>query len=122
MNPAHDAAADFAARRKREQRRHHARRPKKIGDVLARLITTRGYGRIQADGEMIAAWQSAVGQPLAAFTRPGQIRRGKLEVTVSNSTIVQELGFQKELILSALQVELPNARIRDLKFRIGEVT
>ena len=49
MQPAQDAAADFLARRDREQRRHYARKPKKIADVLAQLITARGYGRIQAD-------------------------------------------------------------------------
>jgi predicted nucleic acid-binding Zn ribbon protein len=122
MDPANNAAADFAARRQREQRRHYAKRPKKIGDVLAQLITARGYGRIQADAELVAAWSSAAGQPLARFTRPGQVRRGVLEVTVSNSTIVQELTFQKERILTALQAELSHAHIRDLRFRIGAVT
>jgi predicted nucleic acid-binding Zn ribbon protein len=122
MNPVYDAAADFAARRERERRRHYAKRPKKIGDVLAQLITTRGYGRVQADAELVATWESTVGLPLARFTRPGQVRRGVLEITVSNSTIVQELTFQKERILAALQAELSGARIRDMRFRIGAVT
>ena len=121
MTSANDAAADFAARREREQRRHYARRPKKIADVLAQLITARGYGRIQADGEIHAAWQAAVGVPLARFTRPGRVRRGQLEVTVTNSTIVQELTFEKQRILAALQAEVPQVRIRDLRFRIGTI-
>jgi predicted nucleic acid-binding Zn ribbon protein len=116
-NPA-NAAADFAARREREQRRHYARRPKKIADVLAQLITARGYGRIQADGEIHTAWQTAAGVTLARFTRPGRVRRGQLEITVTNSTIVQELTFEKQRILAALQAEVPQARIRDLRFRI----
>jgi predicted nucleic acid-binding Zn ribbon protein len=58
---------------------------------------------------------------LARFTRPGQVRRGVLEVTVSNSTIVQELTFQKERILAVLRAKRPDARIRDLRFRIGSV-
>ena len=121
MKHANDAATDFAARREREQRRHYARRPKKIGDVLAQLITARGYGRIQADGEIHAAWQAAVGDSLAGFTRPGRVRRGQLEVTVSNSTTMQELSFEKQRILAALQAEIPHARIRDLRFRIGTI-
>jgi len=122
MQPASDAAADFVARRDREQRRHFARRPKKIGEVLAQLITARGYGRIQADADFTAAWQAAAGEALARFTRPGRVRRGQLEVTVDNSTIVQELTFQKQHILQALQAELPEARIRDLRFRLGPVS
>jgi predicted nucleic acid-binding Zn ribbon protein len=71
---------------------------------------------------MTAAWQRAVGQPLGRFTRPGRVRRGTWEITVSNSVIVQELGFQKQRILAALHEELPHVRIRDLRFRLGSVT
>ena len=121
MQNASDSAADFIARRGREQRRYYARRPKKIADVLAQLITARGYGRIQADAEFSAAWQQAAGPALARFTRPGQIRRGQLEVTVANSIIMQELSFQKQRILAAIQAELPEAGIRNLRFRLGPV-
>ena len=121
MQNADNAATDFIARRGREQRRHYARRPKKIADVLAQLITARGYGRIQADADFTAAWQEAAGPLLARFTRPGQIRRGQLEITVANSTIVQELTFQKQRILAALQAAMSDANIRDLRFRLGPV-
>jgi predicted nucleic acid-binding Zn ribbon protein len=120
--PAHNAAADFAARRDRERRRHYARRPKRIADVLAQLITARGYGRIQADADFAAAWQAAAGETLARYTRPGRLRRGLLEITVGNSTIIQELTFQKQRILADLQGQLPTARIRDLRFRIGAIS
>ena len=63
MHPAHQAAADFLARRDREQRRHYARKPKKIADVLAQLITARGYGRIQANADFTAAWQKPPARP-----------------------------------------------------------
>jgi predicted nucleic acid-binding Zn ribbon protein len=90
--------------------------------VLAQLITARGYGRIQADADFAAAWQAAAGDVLARYTCPGRLRRGVLEITVSNSTIVQELTFQKQRILSELQEQLPDARIRDLRFRIGVIS
>ncbi len=116
-----NAAADFHARREREQRRHYARRPKKIADVLAQLITARGYGRIQADADFAAAWRQAAGETIARYTRPGRLHRGRLEITVGNSTIVQELTFQKQRILAQLQTQLPDARIRGIRFRIGAV-
>ena len=43
-----------------------------------------------------AAWREAAGPLAAKYTRPGQLRRGTLEVVVANSTLVQELGFQKQ--------------------------
>jgi predicted nucleic acid-binding Zn ribbon protein len=114
-------AADYAARRDREQRRFHAREPKSIGKVLAQLITARGYGRIQASADFSAAWRTAVGDNLAKYSVPGRIRRGVLEVTVANSIIIQELTFQKQDIIQKLQTEFPDAKLRDLKLRIGNI-
>jgi predicted nucleic acid-binding Zn ribbon protein len=116
-----DSTADFDARREREQRRHYARKPKKISDVLAQLITARGYGRIQANSDFTAAWQTAVGPQLAKYTHPGRLRRGVLEVTAANSITVQELTFQKQVVLAQLQAEAPDAKIRDLRFRVGNI-
>jgi predicted nucleic acid-binding Zn ribbon protein len=121
MQPAQDATADFLARRDREQRRHYARKPKKIADVLAQLITARGYGRIQSNANLAAAWQQAAGTTISKFTRPGRIRRGTLEVTAGNSTIIQELTFQKQQILTKLQTAMPDASIRDIRFRVGSI-
>ena len=44
----------------------------------------------------------AAGPLVAKYTRPGQVRRGTLEVVVANSTLMQELGFQKRDLLDAL--------------------
>jgi len=117
-----DYAIDFAARRQREERRTYARRPKKIADVIAQLITQRGYGRIQANEELADVWAAAAGEPLASFSRPGKIRRGTLEITVTNSTIMQEFTFEKERILANLGQKLPDAKIRNLRFRVGTIT
>jgi predicted nucleic acid-binding Zn ribbon protein len=117
-----DETAEFAARRERERRRQFARRPKRIGDVLAQLITTRGYGRIEADGQLRAAWQAAAGEQLARSSRAGRLRRGKLDVLVADSTTMQELSFDKHNILARLREQLPDAAIRDIRFRIGAIS
>ena len=116
-----EAISDFAAHRNREVRRFHARKPKKIGDVLAQLITKRGYGRFQSIENLDAAWQAAAGEALARASRPGQLKRGVLEITVGNSTVVQELTFQKQPILATLRSQLPDTKIRDLRFRVGAI-
>jgi predicted nucleic acid-binding Zn ribbon protein len=113
--------SDFTTHRDREQRRFHARKPKKIGDVLAQVITARGYGRVQSIEHLAAAWQTAAGETLASSSRLGQLKRGVLEVTVNNSTVVQELTFQKQQILTTLRSELPDTKIRDLRFRVGAI-
>ena len=122
MQPIPDAAADFAARRDRERRRSYARRPKKISDVLAQLITQKGYGRVEANASLEAAWRTAAGDALARFSRPGQLHRGRLEVFVTNSTSIQEFTFQKQRILADLGRLVPDMPIRDLRFRVGPIT
>jgi predicted nucleic acid-binding Zn ribbon protein len=117
-----ETAAEFESRREREQRRHFARKPKKISDIVAQLITARGYGRIQANANFADAWQAAVGPALAKYTHPGRLRRGVLEVTAANSMTIQELTFEKQQLLARLRTELPDAKIRDLKFRVGSIT
>jgi len=113
--------ADFESRRQRARARYHARKPKPIGNIIAQLITARGYGRIQADANFTAAWRAAVGEALAKYTLPGRLRRGVLEITVANSMTVQELTFQKQHVLKKLRADLPDAKIRDLRFRIGSL-
>lgn len=120
MHPS-DATADFTIRRDREQRRHYARKPKKIGDVIAQVVTTRGYGRVQSLEQFASAWQAAVGEVLARSSRCGQLKRGMLEIRAGNSIVVQELTFQKQQILAALRAQLPDTKIRDLRIRVGAI-
>ncbi len=44
-----------------------------------------------------------------------------LEVFVENSTLLQELTFQKQSLLAAIAGRLPDQKIRDLKFRLGPI-
>ncbi len=96
-------------------------KPKPIGNIVAELLARRGYGRLQAADACGAAWQQAVGPALGGQTRAGQVRRGVLEVWVTNSTLVQELSFEKARLLSVLIELLPEEKIRDLKFRVGPI-
>ncbi len=95
--------------------------PKPIGNILSQLLARRGYAREQAAGLSAEAWQQAAGAELARQSRPGQVRRGVLEVRVATSTLVQELGFQKQQLLQRLGELLPDEKIRDLKFRVGSI-
>jgi hypothetical protein len=51
----------------------------------------------------------------------GAVRRGTLEVLVANSTLLQELGFQKKALLESLGQLLPDEKIQNLRFKVGNV-
>ena len=82
-------------------------------------MARRGYANEQSAAVQQEAWQAAAGPALARLTRVGLIRRGVLEVLVGNSSLLQELTFQKSSLLEKLKTQLPDAKLRDLRFRIG---
>ena len=97
-----------------------AKGPQPIGDILAQLMARRGFARVQSAAEIETAWRQAAGE-LARFTRVGPVRRGRLEVIVANSTVVQELSFRKPALVGDLARLLPDERIDDVRFRVGSV-
>ena len=98
-----------------------ARSPQTIGNVLSELMSRRGYARVQSAAAYDAAWHEAAGPLAAKYTRVGQLRRGTLEVIVANSTLVQELGFQKQTLLQSLAELLPDEGIKNIRFRTGNI-
>jgi predicted nucleic acid-binding Zn ribbon protein len=97
------------------------RGPETIGNILPELMARRGYARLQGAEQYAAAWAEAAGPLAAQYTRAGNLRCGKLEVVVANSTLMQELGFQKAGLLQSLARLLPDQGIKDLRFRLGVI-
>jgi len=95
--------------------------PKAMRDVLSQLLAKRGYAQVQTAATCDAAWREAVGKNLAADTRPGGVRRGVLEILVRNSASLHELGFIKAKIIKTLTKLVPEQKIRDLRFRVGNM-
>lgn len=98
-----------------------ARGPQTIGNVLSELMSRRGYARVQTAAGYEAAWREAAGPLAANYTRVGTLRRGMLEIVVANSTLVQELGFQKAELVKKLAELLPDDGIKNLRFRTGNI-
>jgi predicted nucleic acid-binding Zn ribbon protein len=95
--------------------------PQKISNILAELMARRGFARVQSTEAYEQAWRDAAGPLAAKYTQVGALKRGTLEVVVANSALVQELTFQKIAILQKLAAELPDEKIRNLRFRVGTI-
>jgi predicted nucleic acid-binding Zn ribbon protein len=104
-----------------DYRRKHIRipPPKPVRDVLSQLLARRGYAQIQTAATCEAAWRQAVGEKLAGHTRPGNVRRGVLEVLVRNSSVLQELSFIKAKAVKTLNQLVPEQQIKGVRFRVG---
>lgn len=112
---------DLAQRTAKHRRRFYAKEPKKLSDVMARIIARRGIGKQQSSEQLQTAWRTAAGPELAQFSRAIAVRHGKLEVLVASSLMMQEIGFARGRILAELQQKFPEAKINDLKLRVGKI-
>ncbi len=102
------------------ERRHRRKDPRKIADVLTDLFAQRGYAQVKAADDCQEAWAHIVGD-LKSVSHAGEVKRGVLQVMVSNSVIMQELTFRQEEVVTKLQRMLPQHRITSVRFRVGSV-
>ena len=120
-HPIPEQLEHLAQRAAQHRRRFHARQPKKLSDVMAQLVVKRGLGKKRSNEQLQAAWQAAAGPALGKFSQAVAVRRGKLEVLVASSLMMQEIGFARGHIVAELQQKLPEAKIEDLKLRVGPI-
>jgi predicted nucleic acid-binding Zn ribbon protein len=96
------------------------RGPERVGEVLSRLFTARGLGRLQERLRLERAWAEAAGPDIATHTRTIALRRGVLEVLVDNAVLLQELAhFHKRRLLEQLRRRLTGVSVTDVRFRAG---
>ena len=98
-----------------------SRHPQAIAEILAGLLAKRGYARELGTEELSTAWKNAAGELLAKHTRVGEVKRGVLEIVVANSMFMQELTFQKQIVLDKLIALVPEQKIKNLRFKVGAI-
>lgn len=90
-----------------------------LHDVLAELFRAlKIEGRMEY-GAVYKIWSEAVGEQIARNAYPAAFRGGTLFVNVASSPWMQELSFLKGKILEKLNSRLGNARLKDIRFKIG---
>ncbi len=92
----------------------------RIGDILSRALKKRHVPFQPGDRRLIDAWEAAVGQQIAAQSRPERIRRDTLVVTVRNSIWMQQLHFLKTELISKVNASPAGFSIKDIRFSIGQ--
>jgi hypothetical protein len=97
---------------------HSSAGPRSIGSIVSRLLARTGYDQQQAAGGLAAAWEQAAPEQFRGSSQPGLVRRGVLEVFVSHSALVQEMGFHKRGVIARLQEIVPAEGITDIRCRV----
>ena len=109
-------ASELVARRQIRRRA-----PKGASNLVSRLMAHRGIGQQESSNELAQAWEQVVDSRTAARTRVGNLKRGILEIHVDSPMTSQHLTFKKADLLQQLATVLPKAKLRDLRFRIGNI-
>ncbi len=97
----------------------HSGAPKRIGSLISQLMARRGYAQVFAAEGLQAALETEVGPAIAAAVKVGNIKRGVLNIYVTDSVTMQELAFRKRSLLKTLQAAQPDRVITDLRFHIS---
>jgi predicted nucleic acid-binding Zn ribbon protein len=96
--------------------------PRQIGDVLEGLLKKLGLQKKLQEARMVQDWPRIVGDKIARHSRPVAMKRKVLYVNVDSSVWLAELNnFFKGKILDKVNEELGEKRIRDIRFRIGDI-
>jgi predicted nucleic acid-binding Zn ribbon protein len=66
-------------------------------------------------------WDEALGARIASNARPTAFKGRLLLVSVSSSAWLQQLRFQKAEMIALVNAALGDARVEDIKFKIGAV-
>lgn len=102
-------------------RRRGSSGPKSLAEVLGELAADAGFAKVLSSAQFEAAWKEIVGPDIAAHTAISLPRRGRVDILVEHSVLLQELSFRKEELLSALRRKLPGKPISEIRFRLGKV-
>jgi len=101
-----------------DQRRIYARRPRTIDRLIPRIIARSGVAGTQASQELDSTWKQVAGKQWSNCTMAGPVRRGSLEVFVTDSMVLQELVFHQQDLLQQLNQKLPQTKISAFRFRV----
>lgn len=104
------------------RRRQWKRKPTQdAAAIVARVMNKRSVAGGLAAHKLTQIWQTAIGTIHGPQTQVVAVRRGVLEVIVANSSVHQQLVFQKKQILVKLNKADYATPIKDIRYRVGQI-
>ncbi len=91
------------------------RDPALFGDVLAKLIKTRGWQRPAAEATLFGSWEQVVGPDVAGHSRPVSLTDGELTVEAESATWATQLRLLNRSILTRIASVVGNNLVTKLR-------
>jgi predicted nucleic acid-binding Zn ribbon protein len=90
------------------------RDPQLFGDVLARLMKSRGWQRPAAEATVFGAWERVVGPEIAKHSRPVKLEDGELTVEAESTAWATQLRLLARSLLQRIAKEVGHNVVRKL--------
>ncbi|PKN19859.1 MAG: hypothetical protein CVU71_05690 [Deltaproteobacteria bacterium HGW-Deltaproteobacteria-6] len=101
------------------RRRYSKRQLQSIGDILLPALKKRGLAARPEESALFKLWPKAVGERIAAQTKPDGWREGTLFVKAASSVWVQQLHFMKEDIRQKINELSGKQTVQEIMFTTG---
>lgn len=98
-------------------RRSRAKRAVAVGDALKRLTASLGIGPKLKEMELLASWESVVGEQIARVATAERIERGTLYVSVTSAPWRAELTLRRMELIGRLNAAAGRKVISEIRFR-----
>lgn len=80
--------------------------PEKLGDFINKMIKEYGLEEPMASNKACWLWGEVTGQGINGLTTRRMVKDGQLHVWISSAPLKNELLFQREKIMQAINAEL----------------
>jgi predicted nucleic acid-binding Zn ribbon protein len=93
--------------------------PAPIRDILGKILPPADLRQLELETRLRQVWEESCSPTLRQHTQLVDFSRKTLYVAVSANPWMQELHFLKPRILAAMQRQLGEQVIKDIKFRVN---
>jgi predicted nucleic acid-binding Zn ribbon protein len=91
------------------------RDPQKFGQVLARIVTDRGWSEQLANGQVFGRWTALVGTEVAEHAKPLSLRDGELTVEASSTAWATQLRLLQRQLLAKIAKGVGHGVVKRLR-------
>ena len=103
-------------------KRPHLKAPAPIQEILAKILKPRDLRQLELHARLRQSWEANVSEVIRQNTQLVDYQKKVLYVETTSHVWVQELHFLKPRILAALQRELGEKQLQDIRFLLQSET
>ena len=93
-----------------------------IDEILENTFKKLGLSRKIKEKRVLDLWPKIIGNKIKCHTEAKYINQGVLFITVDSSTWAHQLLFMKNKFINKLNEQLKNEIIKDIRFKVGQVS